>query len=88
MTTTKQRLNEKIKLYADKIFPCEQPCDSYGVCDNCSYNKRILGGANLLAPILLEMVEALECNETFHRLGGIDDCKPCLAKGKFEEFLK
>lgn len=27
-------------------------------------------------------LDALKCNETFHRLGGIDDCDPCLAKLK------
>jgi len=27
-------------------------------------------------------VEALKCNETFHRLGGIDDCEPCQALEK------
>lgn len=27
-------------------------------------------------------VGALKCNETFHRLGGIDDCEPCQALEK------
>ena len=27
-------------------------------------------------------VSALKCNETFHRLGGIDDCEPCQALEK------
>jgi len=28
-------LDEKAKIFADKLFPCEPPCDSYGVCSNC-----------------------------------------------------
>lgn len=27
--------DEKAKIFADKLFPCEPPCDSYGVCSNC-----------------------------------------------------
>ena len=44
-----------------------------------------------LAPlhaVLLEAVEALKCNETFHRLGGIDDCEPCKALAKIDKALE
>ena len=47
--------------------------------------------ANRLAPlhaVLLEAVEALKCNETFHRLGGIDDCEPCKALAKIDKALE
>jgi len=43
-----------------------------------------------LAPLraaLIEAVEALKCNETFHRLGGIDDCEPCKALAKIDKAL-
>lgn len=32
-------------------------------------------------------VDALKCNETFHSLGGIDDCDPCLAKRKIAALI-
>ena len=38
-----------------------------------------------LTRVVRELVGALKCNETFHRLGGIDDCKPCLALRRVEE---
>ena len=47
--------------------------------------------ADRLAPLhasLLKCVEALECNETFHRLGGIDDCEPCKAKAQLRKALE
>jgi hypothetical protein len=31
---------------------------------------------------------ALKCNETFHRLGGIDDCEPCKALAQEQEMRK
>jgi len=31
---------------------------------------------------------ALECNKTFHSLGGLDDCEPCKAKKRISEVLK
>lgn len=37
---------------------------------------------------LIEAVEALKCNETFHHLGGLDDCEPCKALAKIDEALK
>lgn len=58
-------------------------------------NAEFVGGLNYhadrLAPLhaaLIEAVEALKCNETFHRLGGLDDCEPCKALAKIDEALK
>ena len=31
---------------------------------------------------------ALKCNETFHRLGGIDDCEPCKALAQEQQMRK
>jgi len=31
---------------------------------------------------------AMECNESFHRLGGIDDCEPCKARKSMREILE
>jgi len=28
-------LSEEAQEYADRMFKCEPPCDSYGVCDPC-----------------------------------------------------
>lgn len=36
--------------------------------------------------LIEEMREALECNESFHRLGGIDDCEPCKALAAYKKW--
>lgn len=38
--------------------------------------------------IIKVLSEALSCNETFHRLGGIDDCEPCKAQTKALKIAK
>ncbi len=45
-------------------------------------------GANEMKELLLIAIEALKCNETFHRLGGIDDCDPCKALAEIREKIK
>jgi hypothetical protein len=30
----------------------------------------------------------VKCNETYHRLGGIDDCEPCKALASFDVYKK
>lgn len=42
----------------------------------------------MLCDALEVALEALECNITFHRLGGIDDCEPCKAKAKIDEIMR
>lgn len=32
--------------YAAKLFPCEKPCDSFGVCDGCCEAKCFWAGYN------------------------------------------
>ena len=42
-------------------------------------------------PLLLKAIEALDeigCNETFHSLGGIDDCVRCKTLAEIEKELK
>jgi hypothetical protein len=82
MTTTKQRLDKKIETEMqkniDKIF---------GDCDYCDLNKSsMICGANLLVPMLLEMVEALKIANTGYNEVSI--LKVETALNKFEEFLK
>jgi hypothetical protein len=72
MTTTKQRLESKIRKYAD------------GESDRD--NKSIIIGANLLAPLLLEMVEALKIANSGYNEFTISKVETAL--NKFEEFLK
>lgn len=54
------------------------------------YTKHGMKLASLatLHAALLEAVEALKCNETFHSLGGIDDCEPCKALAKIDKALE
>lgn len=44
-----------------------------------------------LRPLLDALIEflphALECNETFHRLGGLDDCEPCKMRLRLEKLV-
>lgn len=42
--------------------------------------------AKLIAAVRV-LSEALKCNETFHRLGGIDDCEPCKALAEAKRIL-
>lgn len=58
-------------------------------------NLEFIAATRNATPILIaaikEMKSALEkigCNETFHRLGGIDDCIRCLALEKVEWMVK
>lgn len=32
--------------FADKLFPCEKPCDSFGVCEGCCERNIFLAGYN------------------------------------------
>lgn len=44
-----------------------------------------------LIPLIKELADAIEsipCNETFHRLGGIDDCDPCLMRFRLKQQLE
>jgi len=38
---------EKVHEYIAKNFPCEPPCDSFGVCNNCCDAKLIRVGSQL-----------------------------------------
>jgi hypothetical protein len=40
-----------------------------------------------LIEALRRAVGALKCNETFHRLGGIDDCEPCFALAEVDKIM-
>ena len=40
----------------------------------------------LLNPLVKALVDNIsQCNETYHRLGGIDDCGPCSALFPFQQ---
>lgn len=81
MITTDAKLQAKIESEAS-IFQDEDDSEEMWK-DSLSFKH----GANLLAPLLLQMKSALKCNETFHRLGGIDDCDQCLALKAYEIFM-
>ena len=49
---------------------------------------RILDELDRLIEVEKVLRGALKCNETFHRLGGIDDCDPCLALKRADEIGK
>jgi len=41
--------NDTVESYIARVFPCEPPCDSFGVCDNCSNATLIRVGAEIQA---------------------------------------
>ncbi len=41
------KLDPKSQAYADRLFPCEKPCSSWGVCDNCSERLLFRVGYNM-----------------------------------------
>jgi len=40
-------LSEEAKAFADKLFPCTKPCDSYGVCEGCTERIIFQAGYNM-----------------------------------------
>jgi len=40
-------LSDRAKILVDKLFQCEPPCDSYGVCTNCNEQGIFQSGYNL-----------------------------------------
>lgn len=40
-------LSDEAKAYVAKVFPCEPPCDSWGVCSNCCERTVFLAGYNI-----------------------------------------
>lgn len=54
-------------------------------------NAEFISASRTSEPLFREIaavaVEALKCNETFHRLGGIDDCEPCKALSKIQSLI-
>jgi hypothetical protein len=39
-------LSPQAQRFADKMFECEKPCDSYGVCDPCIQRALFIAGYN------------------------------------------
>jgi len=39
-------ISKEAQEFADKIFPCQQPCDSYGICTECAERTCFLAGYN------------------------------------------
>lgn len=49
--------------YIDRVFPCEPPCDSFGVCENCCTATKIRAGESLARkefPTREELLTALQ----------------------------
>lgn len=40
------KLSDEALQYADKLFPCEPPCDTYGICEGCSERTIFHAGYN------------------------------------------
>lgn len=57
-------------------------------CDDLDSINGWTAAEEFFVPMLEEATKALEkigCNETYHRLGGIDDCVRCKALAKIKE---
>lgn len=55
-----EQLDQFVERGARDLFPCNPPCDSHGVCDNCVDAKLVRIGGASLKPIVLKLVDALE----------------------------
>jgi hypothetical protein len=76
MTTTKQRLDEKINVVA-KSYQSNDDIEKLGPASSYRY------GSNLLAPLLLEMVESLKYYQGYEHHSAVADD----AINKFEDFI-
>src|SRR5574343_107631 len=45
--TSEPELSLEAKAFVAKMFPCEPPCDSYGVCSNCCEASVLYAGYNM-----------------------------------------
>ena len=58
MTTPPKTIME-IEEYILRVFPCQKPCDSFGVCDNCCNATLIRAGASIRDKLDNEEIEHL-----------------------------
>jgi hypothetical protein len=86
MTTPKQRLESKVRKLSKEIVKQSYDVPEDQMCEWESEVDDVQVGANLLAPLLLEMVEALKIANTGYNEVSI--LKVETALNKFEEFLK
>lgn len=42
-----QLITSEAWTYMKKLFPCEKPCDSFGICDACYERNIFLAGYNI-----------------------------------------
>lgn len=60
MTPSKQQVLEYGERLAKSKFPCEKPCDSFGVCDNCSDALLLRVGFQQAVELLWLLVSAVK----------------------------
>lgn len=62
--------SEEAKAFVAKCFPCEPPCDSYGICSNCAEEVCFASGFNMghRAGIAHERTKAKELLELLRKI--------------------
>lgn len=66
--TENEPYDEDTNSYVQKLFKCEPPCDSYGICSNCNdetifhagFNKGFDKSTKQSAAIINELIEIVE----------------------------
>jgi hypothetical protein len=75
--TENEPYDEDTSIYVQKLFKCEPPCDSYGVCSNCNeetifhagFNKGFDKSTKQSAAIITELLEIIQLqNEKLNTL--------------------
>lgn len=54
---SKTPISPEAQTWLDKHLPCEPPCDSYGVCSNCSDAKLFRVGYGFALPVIAQTVK-------------------------------
>ena len=60
-------LDKDAQAYVDRMFPCEKPCDSYGVCDNCIDRSLFQAGYNFAMHDFDRVSKELEFYKSYYK---------------------
>lgn len=83
--TSDKELDLLAQKYADKLWPCEPPCDSYGVCENCIERSIFHSGYNFgaRAGMRLQTERSIQIAED-HQFPDWVGSKDCCKSGKHQ----
>lgn len=91
-----EKLSAEAAIYADKLFKCEPPCDSYGICSNCSERNVFQAGYNFgrrsrdeyvkrLEAVVIQARKAMDTLTELQMMSAYDLEKPIVALDALKE---